>query len=63
MRPTRGLSTNDELRPKNLDVAAFVLVHAVEALTHTAVVEHPELLEDDVLTDEFTDLILRYMID
>ncbi len=52
----------DELRPKDLDLAVFVIVQTVEALTHRAVVEHPERLRDGALEDEIVDLLVRYML-
>jgi AcrR family transcriptional regulator len=50
-----------EIRPENLDVAAFVLVQSVEALTHGAVLHRPELLKDPALVDEICELVLRYL--
>jgi AcrR family transcriptional regulator len=50
-----------ELRPQNLDVAAFVLVQSVEALTHGAVLHRPELLKDPALVEEILQLVLRYL--
>jgi AcrR family transcriptional regulator len=52
----------DELRAKDLDMAVFIIVHTVEALTHRAVVEHPETLADGKLEDEIVDLLVRYMV-
>jgi AcrR family transcriptional regulator len=49
------------IRPRNLDIAAFVLVQAVEALTHAAVVHRPELLQSEEFVDETTELIVRYL--
>ena len=51
-----------ELRPKNLDLAVFMLFHAVESITHAAVLEHPEYLRDQALEDGLVDLILRYLL-
>lgn len=54
----------DELRPMDLDLAAFVCVTSIEALTHTAVLHRAEYLADDVveaLVEETTRLILRYL--
>ena len=52
----------DELRPENLDVAAFVVVQSVEALTHGAVLYRPELLRNPALVDEIVSLVLRYLV-
>ncbi|MGH8198841.1 MAG: TetR/AcrR family transcriptional regulator [Steroidobacteraceae bacterium] len=54
----------DEIRPVDLDLAAFVCVTSIEALTHSAVLHHPEMLSDDAaetLVDEATRLIVRYL--
>ena len=53
-------SRRDELRPQNLDVSAFVLVRAVEAVAHATVIERPEYLVDGELADELAELVLRY---
>jgi AcrR family transcriptional regulator len=50
-----------EIRPRNLDQAAFVLQHAVEAVTHAAVLDEPKYLEDDKLVHELTELVMRYL--
>lgn len=53
----------DEIRAVDLDLAAFVCVTSIEALTHTAVLR-PEALSDegaDALVDEATRLVLRYL--
>jgi AcrR family transcriptional regulator len=54
----------EELRALDLDLAAFVCVTSIEALTHTAVLHRAELLSDDAaetLVDETTRLMLRYL--
>lgn len=51
-----------ELRPGvDLDTAAFILVHSVEAVTHAAVIEQPEM-EADRLVREVTDMIVGYLL-
>ena len=50
-----------ELRPLNPNLAAFMLVHAVEALTHAAVLERPELLKGDAFVNEASRMILGYL--
>ncbi|HZS38783.1 MAG TPA: TetR/AcrR family transcriptional regulator [Polyangia bacterium] len=52
-----------ELRPKNLELAAFVVVQIVESLTHAATLHHPERLADGHLADEITTVVLRYLQD
>jgi AcrR family transcriptional regulator len=54
-------SRRDEILPKNLEHAAFVLVHAVEAITHAAVIDRPQYIDDNRLIDEVTDLVIRYL--
>lgn len=54
----------EELRAVDLDMAAFVCVTAIEALTHRAVLHHPEFLSDqatETLIDEATRLMVRYL--
>jgi AcrR family transcriptional regulator len=52
----------DRIVPTDLDVAAFVLVTAVEAVTHRAVMERPEALRSRSLEDEICALVLRYLV-
>lgn len=54
----------DELRAVDLDLAAFVCVTSIEALTHTAVLHRSEVLSDEAaetLVDEATRLVVRYL--
>jgi AcrR family transcriptional regulator len=51
-----------ELRPKNIDLAVFILVRAVEAVAHAAVLEKPELLVDGEMADELAQMVLRYLV-
>src|SRR5215510_12666920 len=54
----------DELGIPDTDMAAFVCVTTVEALTHAAVVHRHEVLSDEranAFVDEVTALILRYL--
>ena len=54
----------NELRAVDLELAAFVCVTSIEALTHTAVLHHSEMLSDeavDTLVDEATRLVIRYL--
>jgi AcrR family transcriptional regulator len=50
----------DEVGVDDLDLAAFVCVGIVEALTHTAVVSRPELL-NDAYVREVSNAVLRYL--
>jgi AcrR family transcriptional regulator len=54
----------DEIDITDLDLAAFMLVTTVEALTHSAVLHRPDMLADekaDAFIDEATALILGYL--
>lgn len=54
----------EEIRAVDLDLAAFVCVTSIEALTHAAVLHRPEMLGNDAaaaLIDEATRLIVRYL--
>jgi len=55
-------SRRSELRTDNLDLAAFVLVTAVESLTHRAIVEDAHTFDEGALEQEVTDLVLRYVM-
>lgn len=50
-----------ELRPLDLDVAAFVSVATIEALTHAAVLVREDLL-DERLVREIRDVVVRYLM-
>jgi AcrR family transcriptional regulator len=50
-----------ELRVKDVDLAAFVVVQTVEALTHGFTLYHPQKLSEPALRDEITDLVVRYL--
>lgn len=53
----------DQIQPQNLDLVVFILERTVEALTHTAVIERPELLSDGQLEQEITNLLLSYLVE
>jgi AcrR family transcriptional regulator len=50
-----------EVRPRDLERAAWVAVTAVEALTHRAVLSRPEALADPALEEEMVQLVVRYL--
>lgn len=54
-------SRRAHVRPRDLDVAAFLLVHAVEAATHALILEQPALLRSPQMIDEITELVVRYL--
>jgi AcrR family transcriptional regulator len=54
----------DELRALDIDLAAFVCVTSIEALTHTAVLHRSEFISEGaagMLVDEATRLVLGYL--
>ena len=55
----------NEFRAVDPGLAAFVCVTSIEALTHTAVLHHSEMLSNDeatkALVDEATRLVVRYL--
>jgi AcrR family transcriptional regulator len=54
----------DEIDVADIDLAAFICVTTVEALTHTAVLHRPDILADgkaEKFVDELTDLVVRYL--
>jgi AcrR family transcriptional regulator len=54
----------DELRTADLDLAAFICVTTIEALTHTAVLHRPDVLDGEAaerMVDEATRLVLGYL--
>lgn len=57
-------SRRDELRVDDLELAAFICVTAIEALTHNAVLHHSKMLSDermDALIDEGARLVSGYL--
>jgi AcrR family transcriptional regulator len=58
-------SRRAEIRAADLELAAFVCVTSIEALTHTAVLHHADRLSDeamDALVDEATRLVTGYLL-
>jgi AcrR family transcriptional regulator len=53
----------EKLRPRDLELAVFILVHGVQGVTHAAVLDRPDALHDEALAAEVTDLILRYLVE
>ena len=54
-------SRKSELRVKNLELAAFLCVTSIEAVTHNAVLHHTKMLSDD-MTDALIDGAARMVI-
>lgn len=51
------------LRRTNVEGAAFVAYHSVRATMLARLLEAPPSLDDDMVVEEITDLLLRYLID
>lgn len=51
----------EEIDVPDLDLAAFVAVTSVEALTHAAVLRRPALLDDERFRHEVASLVVRYL--
>lgn len=54
-------ANEEEVRPLDTELAAFVLVTACNGIVHAAVVDRPDLLSDPALADNTADLVLRYL--
>ena len=50
------------LRVDDLDMATFMIVTCVEAVTQNAVLSRPDYLGDDALVEHTTALVLRYLL-
>jgi AcrR family transcriptional regulator len=55
------LRQRSDLRDVDPELAAWIIVRTVEALTHSAVLDRPELLERPELGAEITHLVLAYV--
>jgi len=51
----------DEVGVEDLDLASFLAVSCVEAMTHAAVLRRPELLSEPRFVDEVAALVVRYL--
>lgn len=51
----------DRLTPQNLEYIVFIVERTVEALTHAAVIERPELLHNRQLEQEINQMLLCYL--
>ena len=59
MRRRRG-----ELRsPKNLEIKAFIVVHAIESVIHDAAKERPDYLTDPAFAEELVELVDRFLLE
>lgn len=53
---------SDQLRPKNLELAVFMVERTIRALIHGAMIDHPELLKTGELEQELTLLLSAYLV-
>ncbi len=51
----------DEINVDDIEMAAFLAVSCVEAMTHVAVLRRPELLSEPRFIDEVAALVVRYL--
>jgi hypothetical protein len=51
------------IRRNNLEAAAFVVFQSVRASMLARMLEDPPGLDDETLTEELTDMVLRYLVD
>ncbi len=54
-------SRRDEIDVEDVELAAFLAVSCVEAMTHVAVIRRPKLLHDPRFVDEVAALVVRYL--
>ena len=52
----------EEILPADTELAAFVLVRAVEAVVHGVVLDPRDNIDPDALAEEVTALVLRYLL-
>lgn len=55
-------SHRNEIRPKNLDLAANLLVHMIDAALHAALASESKWMEGDELLDELESLVVGYLL-
>jgi len=55
------LAGQHPVRPRDVGLAAYVVVHGVFAIVRDALADRPELLRGDALTAELTELVVRYL--
>lgn len=55
------LMASHPLRPRNFELASYVLVHALFAVVRDAIADRPELIRGEVLVEELTELVVRYL--
>ncbi|MBN8561180.1 MAG: TetR family transcriptional regulator [Leptolyngbya sp. UWPOB_LEPTO1] len=53
---------SDQLRPKNLELAVFMVERTIRALIYGAMIDHPELLKTGELEQELTLMLSAYLV-
>lgn len=53
---------SDQLRPKNLELAVFMVERTIRALIHGSMIDHPELLKTGELEQELTLMLSAYLV-
>ncbi|MCY1014542.1 TetR/AcrR family transcriptional regulator [Pyxidicoccus sp. MSG2] len=51
----------EDIRPRELDMAVFIVVHTLEALCHAAGVDRPDYLTNHAFPEELCALVLGYL--
>lgn len=51
----------DVIRPQNIEMTVFILSRTVDALCHSAVIEHPNFVVDKQFEREVSSLLLSYL--
>jgi AcrR family transcriptional regulator len=57
------VATGARVRRDNVEAAAFVIFQAVRAVMLACLLERPAGLDEDALSEELVDLVLRYLVD
>jgi AcrR family transcriptional regulator len=52
---------SDSIQPQNLDMTVFILCRTVDALSHAAVIEYPNFVQDSQFEREVSNLLLSYL--
>ena len=56
------LEYQNEILPKDLEMAAFILVTTAEGVVNMALLKDPQSIKKPEFEEELTDLILRYLV-
>ncbi len=62
MNPRSLAKQCNPVQPQTLDCIVFVIEQTIEALTHAAVIERSDLLQDGQLESEISQMLLSYLI-